>query len=191
MTSNKVVLPAPLGPMNPRISAWRTLNDTSFSALTPPKRFDTSLTSSVVFRCPSLEVGAAVAPPPFGAGREDVAPAAPSRNTDRSTSGRSSNSAVGPWNRISPFSMKYASSASVSARFTDCSTRMMVMPCSRIAFTMSSSWAMTVGARPSESSSIISSRGRPMNAMPSVSICCWPPDRFPAGSWSRSRNTGK
>src|SRR5256885_7343377 len=33
MTSNKVVLPAPLGPMNPRISAWRTLNDTSFSAI--------------------------------------------------------------------------------------------------------------------------------------------------------------
>ena len=50
MTSNKVVFPAPLGPMNPRISAWRTLNDTSFSALTPPKRFDTSLTSRVVFR---------------------------------------------------------------------------------------------------------------------------------------------
>ena len=55
--------------------------------------------------------------------------AAPSRNTERSTSGRSSSSAVGPWNRISPFSMKYAVSAMVSARFTDCSTRMIVVPC--------------------------------------------------------------
>ena len=32
--------------------------------------------------------------------------AAPWKNTDRKTSGRSSNSAVGPWKRISPFSMK-------------------------------------------------------------------------------------
>ena len=32
---------------------------------------------------------------------------APSRNTERSMSGRSSSSAVGPWKRTSPFSMKY------------------------------------------------------------------------------------
>ena len=31
---------------------------------------------------------------------------APSRNTERNTSGRSRSSAVGPWKRISPFSMK-------------------------------------------------------------------------------------
>ena len=29
-----------------------------------------------------------------------------------------------------------------------------------------------------------------MKAMPSVSICCWPPDRLPAGSCSRSRRIG-
>ena len=51
--------------------------------------------------------------------------------------------------------------------------------------------AMTVGASPSDSSSIISRRGREMNAIPSVSICCWPPERLPAGSCSRSRSTGK
>ena len=32
--------------------------------------------------------------------------AAPSRKTERKMSGRSSSSEVGPWNRISPFSMK-------------------------------------------------------------------------------------
>ena len=56
---------------------------------------------------------------------------------------------------------------------------------------MSSSWPTTVGARPSDSSSIMSRRGFPMNAMPSVSICCWPPDRLPAGSSSRSREDGE
>ena len=54
--------------------------------------------------------------------------AAPSRNTERSTSGRSSSSDVGPWKRISPFSMKYARSARVRATLTDCSTRITVVP---------------------------------------------------------------
>ena len=35
----------------------------------------------------------------------------------------------GPEKRISPFSMKYAVSATVRATFTDCSTRMIVVPC--------------------------------------------------------------
>ena len=48
-------------------------------------------------------------------------------------SGRSSSSAVGPWKRISPFSMKYAVSARVRATLTDCSTSMTVVPWSRIA----------------------------------------------------------
>ena len=108
--------------------------------------------------------------------------AAPSRNTERRTSGRSSSSAVGPWKRISPFSMKYALSATVRATFTDCSTRMIVVPWSRSAARSRAAGSTTAGARPSDSSSIISSRGLAMNAMPSVSICCWPPDRLPAGS---------
>ena len=71
----------------------------------------------------------------------------------------SSSSAVGPWNRISPFSMKYAVSATVSATFTDCSTRMIVVPCSRSSTISGSSCSTITGASPSDSSSIISSRG--------------------------------
>ena len=74
---------------------------------------------------------------------------APSRNTERSTSGRSSSSAVGPWKRISPFSMKYAVSAIVSARFTDCSTRMTVVPCvARCRARSASSCSTIVGREP-------------------------------------------
>ena len=73
----------------------------------------------------------------------------------------------------------------VRARFTDCSTRMTVVPCARMAAIMGSSCSTMTGARPSESSSMSSSRGRPRKAMPSASICCWPPDRLrrarPAG----------
>ena len=55
---------------------------------------------------------------------------------------------------------------------------------------MSSSCSTIVGARPSDSSSIISSFGLAMNAIARPSICCSPPDRSPA-SWStRSRRTG-
>ena len=49
-------------------------------------------------------------------GAAEAADAAPSRNTERSTSGRSSSSAVGPWKRISPFSMKNAVSATSARR---------------------------------------------------------------------------
>ena len=38
--------------------------------------------------------------------------------------------------RISPFSMKYAVSATVSATFTDCSTRITVTPLAAISRTM-------------------------------------------------------
>ena len=41
-----VVLPAPLGPMMPRISPLRTSNETFCSARSPPKRTDTSFTAS-------------------------------------------------------------------------------------------------------------------------------------------------
>src|SRR6478672_5159494 len=46
MTLKHVVLPAPLGPMRPRISPSLMWNETSFSATTPPKRSVTSSTSS-------------------------------------------------------------------------------------------------------------------------------------------------
>ena len=106
-------------------------------------------------------------------------------------SGRSSSSAVGPSKRISPFSMKYARWAIVRATFTDCSTTMIVVPASRMRSTICSSCPTTTGANPSDSSSIISRRGRSMNAIPRVSICCCPPERFPAGSSIRSRRIGK
>src|SRR5205807_2400524 len=46
MRSKSVVLPAPLGPINPRISpSWR-VSETASLAVTPPKRLLTSSTSS-------------------------------------------------------------------------------------------------------------------------------------------------
>ena len=104
---------------------------------------------------------------------------------------RSSRSAVGPSKRTSPFSMNTARSASRSAVFTDCSTRMIVVPWRWISRTISSSRSTMVGASPSESSSIMSSFGLAMNAWDSDSICCSPPDRAPAGVCRRSRKRGK
>ena len=126
-----------------------------------------------------------------GASTASSTDAAPSRKTERSTSGRSSSSLVGPWKRISPFSMKYAVSATVSATFTDCSTRITVVPCSLSRCTATRSSATTLGARPSESSSIISRRGRDSSAMERVSICCWPPLRLAAGSCIRCSSDGE
>ena len=62
--------------------------------------------------------------------------------------------------------MKYAVSAIARARFTDCSTRMIVVPWARMSLTMPSNWSTTAGASPSDSSSIISRRGFMMKHMP-------------------------
>src|SRR3954470_18369664 len=43
-----VLLPEPLGPIRPRISPWPTLNDTLLTAVKPPNRFTSPLTSSTV-----------------------------------------------------------------------------------------------------------------------------------------------
>ena len=188
--------------MNPTISPAAAWNETSVSAASPPKRFETFSRPSRIGASPwpfvwgvaTSATSAATVAAIAGAASAPFASmplVAPSRNTDRNTSGRSRSSAVGPLNRISPFSMKYACSAIVSARLTDCSTRMMVVPCAEMSCTIGSNCSTIAGARPSESSSIISNRGRSMNAIPSASICCWPPERFPAGSSSRFRNTGK
>src|SRR6476620_2814875 len=58
MTLKQVVLPAPLGPMRPRISPSLMWKLTSFRATTPPKRRVTLSTSS---RRRPARVGAAVA----------------------------------------------------------------------------------------------------------------------------------
>ena len=56
---------------------------------------------------------------------------------------------------------------------------------------MSSSCSTIVGARPSESSSMMRSRGLATKAMPRPSCCCSPPERFPAIWSQRSRSRGK
>jgi hypothetical protein len=105
---------------------------------------------------------------------------APAMNTERRMSGRSSNSAVGPLKRTSPFSRNTARWASSRATLTDCSTTTMVVPSRWSMATTSINSATTVGANPSDSSSIISTLGVTIRAMASDSICCSPPDRFPA-----------
>src|SRR5687767_1054229 len=49
----------------------------------------------------------------------------------------------------------------------------------------------TMGARPSEGSSMHSRRGSDMRARDSASICCSPPESVPAGCAARSRRRGK
>src|SRR5688500_4048198 len=49
----------------------------------------------------------------------------------------------------------------------------------------------TMGARPSEGSSMHSRRGSDMSARDSASICCSPPESVPAGCAARSRKRGK
>src|SRR6476661_8772191 len=47
MTLKRVVLPAPLGPMMPRISPGAARRLTSFTAVSPPKRLVTASSSSI------------------------------------------------------------------------------------------------------------------------------------------------
>src|SRR5438128_3490029 len=54
MQLRSVVLPAPFGPMMPRMSPSSTPKLTPASALTPPKRLLTSLTASKVTPAPTL-----------------------------------------------------------------------------------------------------------------------------------------
>src|ERR1700704_2077040 len=51
-----VLLPEPFGPIRPRISPCSTLNDTLLTAVKPPKRFTSPLTSSTA-EPPLLDVG--------------------------------------------------------------------------------------------------------------------------------------
>ena len=68
--------------------------------------------------------------------------------------------------------MKNATSATLRATLTDCSTSTTVVPAARSSSTSGSSCATTTGARPSDSSSISKSFGVDKNAMLSASICC-------------------
>ena len=126
MRSNSVVLPAPFGPMMPRISPSCSWIDTSSTAVIPAKRFVTPCVSSMTLRSiiGTLRSGSRRATglrsprPPTGATRTSRAwwwrprpvrarprpsppprrwpPAAPSRKIERSRSGRSSSSGGEP-----------------------------------------------------------------------------------------------
>src|SRR3982751_5297169 len=47
MAANSVVLPAPLGPIRPTISPWRTSSEAVSTALRPPNALESSRTSSM------------------------------------------------------------------------------------------------------------------------------------------------
>src|SRR5205807_8150819 len=54
MTSNSVVLPAPLGPMRPTISFWLTSKPTSSSTWSPPKRSE--MLSTAKYACSGIDL---------------------------------------------------------------------------------------------------------------------------------------
>src|SRR5579884_2056321 len=72
-----------------------------------------------------------------------------------------------------------------------CSTSRKEVPDSRASRTSWRSSSTTTGARPNESSSTISRRGRASNARASPSICCCPPESMPAGCSSLLVRAGK
>ena len=111
-------------------------------------------------------------------------------NTDRSRSGRSSRSAVGPRKRTSPFSRNTARSASVRATLTDCSTSTIVVPA---AWMVADHVEELADDRRGQAEGQLvdeEHRGLVTKARASDSICCSPPERFPAGWASRSARTG-
>jgi hypothetical protein len=72
------------------------------------------------------------------------------------------------------------SSAIVRARWMNCSINSTEIPCLRTRSRLSKTASTTIGARPSDISSAMSSFGETASARPSDSICCSPPERLPA-----------
>ena len=89
-----------------------------------------------------------------------------------------------------PFSMTRTSSATANASRRSCSTSSTPTPSARISPSTSPIWRTTAGARPSEGSSISTSRGLAISARVTASICCSPPDRWRAGCSIRSPRRG-
>jgi hypothetical protein len=78
-------------------------------------------------------------------------------------------------------------SAIASAPRAFCSTRMIVIPLSLLSrTTMSMTWTITLGARPSDGSSSSRIRGRASSARAITSICRSPPDSVAASLRRRS-----
>ena len=142
--SKKVVLPAPLWPMSPRISPSRSVRLMSSMAVMPPKVLRTPLHSRIAgasaeggTRLPGSATTSAEEAlawtwrsdgPASGVTTVPSTEPAPAMKTERRMSGRSSRSPVRPLKRTSPFSRKTARSASSSATLTDCSTTTIVVP---------------------------------------------------------------
>ncbi len=79
-----------------------------------------------------------------------------------------------------------------SAVLMFCSTSTIAVPKRRLICTaVSSTRCTSTGARPIDGSSIIMSRGRCMSAVPTATICCWPPDIVPTCWARRSARIGK
>ena len=95
-----------------------------------------------------------------------------------------------PEKRTVPFSRNTARLARWRATVTDCSTRIVVSPPPDRWPTTSRSSSTTAGARPSDSSSMISNLGSGASAWARASICCCPPDSSPAGWPARWRRIG-
>ena len=91
---------------------------------------------------------------------------------------------------IWPFCMM---NARVAMRSTPafCSTSRTVTPSLLILAIVSNTSCASFGDRPSEASSISSSRGDAINPRATASICCSPPDSVPASCSRRSASRGK
>ena len=111
MTSNSVVLPAPLAPISPTISPGCTVSVTSSMAVTPPNRRRTSTTSRAGGSSPPVET--AGRRPELVARRSLLR--CRSRRRSARTSGWSRNAAASPSHRTSPFTTTTARSARSSA----------------------------------------------------------------------------
>ena len=197
MRSNSVVLPAPFGPMRPRISPSRTRERHVVTARMPPKRIgDARAPRAPAFPRPPSRDGSArrrrrrrrprVAAPRSRRRRRR----APSRNTDAQD--------VGPVEQVGGRAVEAdlallhedAARPAVRATFTDCSTRTTVVPWRGWRATIPSSCSTTIGRQAERQLVDHQQLGLAMNACPSVSICCSPPDRLPACSSSARAGPG-
>ena len=176
MQSNKVVLPAPLWPISPRISPSRSVRLTCSMAAMPPKRLRTPLHSRIGRRLGRGGIRSAV----VGHHQRRRRPAGAWWSTgpasgvttvplDRTGAGDEHGAQdVGALEQVgrapaeADLALLHEDGAlgQLSATFTDCSTTTMVVPGRGTSLTTSSSWPTMVGASPSDSSSIISTFGR-------------------------------
>ena len=186
MTSKSVVLPAPLGPMMPTISPWPACSDTSSRAAIPPNVTETLA---------DLEVGRRAARGAVRCVRRHW------RRCDvrRPCRGRSTTAARDA-SRSSSAAAREADDAGVHRhrhgrpprrrRSSTARRAGSAVPAWRMASMAPSSCSTTMGERPERELVDEEQLGGVMVAMARASICCWPPERFPARSSRRRPGTG-